>query len=72
MSDLVGNPEDRFSQNEAQMISYRNVVLRYLEQALLVGPICSGNLRFKFLGLTDAVSLRLVMESLLKYKSATN
>ena len=29
MSDLVGNPEDRFSHNEAQIISYDYVFISY-------------------------------------------
>ena len=31
MSDLVGNPEDRFSQNEAHMISDLGVKLNFYE-----------------------------------------
>ena len=31
MSDLVGNPEDRFSHNEARLVQYVNTPMQYAE-----------------------------------------
>ena len=49
MSDLVGNSEDRFSHNEAQITDRFKVALPFwLSVVLLMSAVCHNGLSFNF------------------------